>query len=80
MFGRKEEPEVAEVLEQRRPSTADAMANQRRQSVSNRQLTGAAALTVRQSIWPIALVTLLFFLWGKLHRNRLIPNTFLTLT
>jgi len=65
MFGRKEEPEVAEVLQQRRPSTADAVQNQHRQSVSNRRLTGAAALTVRQSIWPITLVTLLFFLWGK---------------
>lgn len=36
----------------------------RRRSVANRGLTGASALTVRQSIWPITLVTLLFFLWG----------------
>jgi MFS transporter, FHS family, L-fucose permease len=36
----------------------------RRKSVSNQGLTGASALTVRQSITPITLVTLLFFLWG----------------
>jgi FHS family L-fucose permease-like MFS transporter len=35
-----------------------------RKSVSNRGLTGASALTVRQSIFPITLVTVLFFLWG----------------
>ncbi|KAH8593994.1 putative L-fucose-proton symporter [Bisporella sp. PMI_857] len=64
MFGKKEEPEISEVLSQRRPSTAEAMGNQHRKSVSNRGLTGASALTVRQSIYPIALVTLLFFLWG----------------
>lgn len=27
-------------------------------------VTRAAELTVRESIWPIALVTTLFFLWG----------------
>lgn len=27
-------------------------------------VTKAAELTVRESIWPIALVTTLFFLWG----------------
>jgi len=64
MFGKKEEPEITEVLEQRRPSAAEAIANQRRKSVTNRGLTGASALTVRQSIYPICLVTLLFFLWG----------------
>ena len=47
-----------------RPSTADAMANQNRKSVTNKGLTGASALTVRQSIFPVALVTVLFFLWG----------------
>lgn len=65
MWGKKQEPEVAEVMDQRRPSAVDAMNHQHRQSVSNRGLTGASALTVRQSILPIALVTLLFFLWGK---------------
>ncbi|TEA14230.1 L-fucose-proton symporter [Colletotrichum sidae] len=64
MFGKNQEPEVAEVLEQDRPSTAEATQNQHRMSVSNRGLTGASALTVRQSILPITLVTLLFFLWG----------------
>jgi hypothetical protein len=32
--------------------------------VPDGQITRAAELTVRQSIWPITLVTTLFFLWG----------------
>ena len=66
-FGKAEEPAIGEVLAQeaRRPSNADAIKNQTRQkSVSNKGLTGASALTVRQSIVPITLVTILFFLWG----------------
>ncbi|OQV01491.1 hypothetical protein CLAIMM_06842 [Cladophialophora immunda] len=49
---------------ERQPSNADAMSNQQRKSVANKGLTGASALTVRQSIFPITLVTVLFFLWG----------------
>lgn len=66
MLFSKEEPEVTEILDvtDRRPSNADAMNQQHRKSVSNRGLTGASALTVRQSIFPIVLVTVLFFLWG----------------
>jgi len=64
MWGKNEEPELKEVMDQRRPSAVEAMQQQHRKSVSNRGLTGASALTVRQSIVPIALVTLLFFLWG----------------
>ncbi|KAK6541992.1 hypothetical protein TWF694_007765 [Orbilia ellipsospora] len=33
-------------------------------AVNDRELTGAAALTLRQSLLPCALVTTLFFLWG----------------
>lgn len=65
MWGRNEEPEIKEIFDQRRPSAVEAMQNTHRKSVSNRGLTGASALTVRQSIFPITLVTLLFFLWGK---------------
>ncbi|TGO85437.1 hypothetical protein BPOR_0396g00090 [Botrytis porri] len=61
MFGKKTEPEVQDVLEQRRPSNAEVMNNR---TVGNTGLTGAASLTVRQSIYPITLVTILFFLWG----------------
>lgn len=32
--------------------------------VSDHQVTKAADLTLRESIWPITLVTTLFFLWG----------------
>ncbi|KAL8921501.1 MAG: hypothetical protein Q9208_005655 [Pyrenodesmia sp. 3 TL-2023] len=66
LFGKREEPKLSEVLGQdiRRPSNVEAMSNQHRKSVSNRGLTGASALTVRQSIFPITLVTILFFLWG----------------
>ncbi|KAJ5406917.1 hypothetical protein N7465_008201 [Penicillium sp. CMV-2018d] len=32
--------------------------------VDNRATTSAATLTLRQSLWPLTLVTILFFLWG----------------
>ncbi|KAF2738443.1 putative L-fucose-proton symporter [Polyplosphaeria fusca] len=49
----------------RRPSAADAMANRhRRQSVDDHAVTGAGEITTRQSIVPVALVTVLFFMWG----------------
>jgi FHS family L-fucose permease-like MFS transporter len=64
MFGRSEEPTVADIASQRRPSNVEAVQNERRKSVSNKGLTGASALTVRQSILPIVLVTSLFFMWG----------------
>lgn len=60
----KEEPEISEVMDQRRPSNVEAMENMHRKSASNKGLTGASALTVKQSIIPCILVTLLFFLWG----------------
>ena len=41
-----------------------AMDQQRSKSISNKGITGASSLTLRQSIFPIALVTILFFLWG----------------
>lgn len=63
-FFSSNEPSQAEVSSQRRPSNVEAMAHQNRKSVSNKGLTGASALTVRQSIIPITLVTILFFLWG----------------
>jgi hypothetical protein len=47
----------------RRPSQADVNYHNRK-SVVNQGLTGASALTVKQSIFPITLVTVLFFLWG----------------
>ena len=58
------ETEVYDADAVRRPSAADAIANSRRICVANKGLTGASALTVRQSIGPVALVTVLFFLWG----------------
>lgn len=59
------EPTREEVLAQRQPSVAQAMENtSRRKSVVNKGLTGASALTVRQSLFPVSLVTVLFFLWG----------------
>jgi MFS transporter, FHS family, L-fucose permease len=63
-MGFLEEPEIADVLSQRRPSNVEAMEHMHRKSVSNKGLTGASALTVKQSIVPITLVTVLFFLWG----------------
>lgn len=58
------EPTRDEVLAQRQPSAAEAMQNMRSKSVVNKGLTGASALTVRQSIYPVTLVTILFFMWG----------------
>lgn len=56
------EPNLNDVLESeaRRPSNVQAM-KRNRQSVTNTGLTGASALTVRQSIFPVSLVTVLFF-------------------
>lgn len=63
MFGkRREEPTLQEMQEQRTPTNAEVTAS--RASISNGNLTGASALTVKQSIYPITLVTILFFLWG----------------
>ncbi|KAH7377731.1 L-fucose permease Glucose/galactose transporter-like protein [Pyrenochaeta sp. MPI-SDFR-AT-0127] len=62
-----QEPTLEEIHEQqgRRPSTVDVVEQQvRRKSVDNRVVTGASALTTRQSIIPVTLVTILFFLWG----------------
>lgn len=62
MLGKRSEPTPTEVLDQRRPSNTEVAAHQK--NVSNTGLTGASALTVKQSILPITLVTILFFLWG----------------
>ncbi|KAI8938625.1 hypothetical protein NX059_004497 [Plenodomus lindquistii] len=62
-----QEPTIEQVHEQqgRRPSLVEVQENQvRRKSVDNRQVTGASALTTRQSIIPVTLVTILFFMWG----------------
>lgn len=53
-----------DTITERQPSNADATSVQARRSVANKGLTGASALSVRQSIWPVCLVTILFFLWG----------------
>lgn len=49
----------------RRPSAVEAMANaRRRKSVDDHEVTGAGEITTRQSIIPVSLVTVLFFMWG----------------
>lgn len=49
----------------RRPSAVEAMANaRRRKSVDDHEVTGAGQITTRQSIIPVSLVTILFFMWG----------------
>ncbi|CBX95912.1 hypothetical protein IAQ61_004735 [Plenodomus lingam] len=62
-----QEPTIEQVHEQqdRRPSLVEVQENSaRRKSVDNHVLTGASALTTRQSIVPVVLVTSLFFMWG----------------
>jgi FHS family L-fucose permease-like MFS transporter len=49
----------------RRLSAVDAIENShRRGSVNDHAVTGAAGITTRQSIIPVSLVTVLFFMWG----------------
>ncbi|MCJ1416337.1 hypothetical protein MMC32_002672 [Xylographa parallela] len=67
IVGMETEPTLEEVYQQmpRRPSVAEVKAQaHRKKSISNRHVTGASQITVRQSIFPICLVTTLFFLWG----------------
>ncbi|KAF2733823.1 L-fucose permease Glucose/galactose transporter-like protein [Polyplosphaeria fusca] len=67
LFGNGAEPTIEEVHQQqgRRPSATEAIAqDRRRKSVSDREVTGASQITLRQSIVPVTLVTVLFFLWG----------------
>ena len=67
IVGQPTEPSMQEVYDQmdRRPSVAEVKADaSRRKSVSNRKVTGASQISTRQSILPIVLVTILFFLWG----------------
>jgi len=53
------------IQQKRRPSADEAIAmDRRRKSVSDKLITGASQITMRQSIIPVALVTILFFLWG----------------
>ena len=81
MFGKDEEPQSWEIQDQRQPSNTEAIANARRKSIANKALTGASSLTVRQSIWPITLVTILFFLWGfAVSRFCSLPTHFPQLT
>ncbi|MCJ1443850.1 MAG: hypothetical protein MMC23_004350 [Stictis urceolatum] len=69
-FGRKidlaQEPTAGDIHAQqgRRPSAVEAVAHKHDKKVSNRQLTGASQITLKQSIIPVSLVTILFFLWG----------------
>jgi MFS transporter, FHS family, L-fucose permease len=67
IVGHETEPTLEEVRAQmgRRPSMVEVKENAfRKKSVSNRVITGASQLTVKESIIPICLVTTLFFLWG----------------
>src|SRR5579871_4383829 len=66
-IGGSQEPTMDEVhiQQKRRPSADEAIAmDRRRKSVSDKLITGASQITTRQSIIPVALVTILFFLWG----------------
>lgn len=66
LFKGGEEPSLDDIhaQQQRRPSASEALAvDRRRKSVSDRAVTGASQITARQSIVPVTLVTVLFFLW-----------------
>lgn len=59
---------MEEVEAQRRTSSASVaqvIANDRKSKVvDDHAITGAGEITVRQSIFPVSLVTILFFMWG----------------
>jgi len=66
-LGGEQEPSIEDVHQQqgRRPSAVEAMEVARvRKSVADGVVTGASQITMRQSIVPVTLVTILFFLWG----------------
>lgn len=61
------EPTAEDVKAQmgRRPSIVEVKdLSKERKGVSNKKVTGASQITLKQSIIPICLVTILFFLWG----------------
>jgi FHS family L-fucose permease-like MFS transporter len=65
-LGGEQEPSLEEIHDQqgRRPSAVAAMdLASRRKSVADKEITGASQITTRQSIVPVTLVTILFFLW-----------------
>ncbi|KKY24092.1 putative glucose galactose transporter [Phaeomoniella chlamydospora] len=66
MFGKNEEPSMAEIHDQqdRRPSAIQVRRQHGKETADNKGLTGASALTLKQSMIPLTLVTTLFFLWG----------------
>lgn len=62
MFNKRGKSTSGEIQEHpRRSSSSDVNTTG---AVSNRGAGGASSLTVRESILPITLVTVLFFLWG----------------
>lgn len=59
----------------RQPSASDAIANdRRRKSVNDQVVTGAGETATRQSIIPVALVTVLFFMWRFAYGLLDVPN------
>ena len=66
MFGKRTTPVVEDVYSQRRPSAIEAIeeAKKNRKGVDDKKVTGASQITTRQSVVPVCLVTILFFLWG----------------
>lgn len=60
-----EKNETQAQAEARRVSAAEAIAlDRKRKTVDDNIVTGAAEITLRQSILPVSLVTILFFMWG----------------
>lgn len=53
-----------EVTHSRSPSVAEATGDSNSEDVPAPQQTSHSTITLRQSIYPVSLVTVLFFLWG----------------
>lgn len=62
--GRNATERNASVVSTAPPTDEEVKANEHAKKVDTAALTGASSLSIRQSLVPLTLVTILFFLWG----------------
>ena len=65
MLSKENEPATKELDKQSQSPAIEPLREQnQRKVVNDKKITGASQITTRQSLKPVALVTVLFFLWG----------------
>lgn len=62
--GREATERNASVASTAPPTNDEVKQNEHSRKVDTKALTGASSLSIRQSLVPLSLVTILFFLWG----------------